>query len=254
MGAGTQGNAWRGHLDTMSSCGIHTDLLPTKQAEAFPAGGAYSFEGYPLKAGQVIRLHSEYQNNTGAIQNDVMGIMMAFVAPQNPGYPRPKGATPMRASLVPAYNQCTSPNRTHGPPWSHRVLQPARADSSQLTIGTPDANGGAANSVGSVRLSVINGNAATAADEADVRYTVSITDVRCKPGAGACGAANTAGGADYTGQLQAKNTLRITDRYNGPSEVGVGQDTSFACHGALHGVTAARRSAPTARSTRPPTR
>ena len=49
-------------------------------------------------------------------QNDVMGIMMAYLAPQNPGYPRPAGASPMRASLVPAYNQCTSPNRVHGPP------------------------------------------------------------------------------------------------------------------------------------------
>jgi hypothetical protein len=77
-----------------------------------------------------------------------------------------------------------------------------------------------------VKLSVINGNAATTADEADVRYTVSINDVRCKPGAGACGAANAAGGADYSGQVRAQSNLRITDRYNGPSEVGVG-DTSF---------------------------
>ena len=29
---------------------------------------------------------------------------------------RPAGATPLRVSLVPAYNQCTSPNRVHGPP------------------------------------------------------------------------------------------------------------------------------------------
>ena len=31
------------------------------------------------------------------------------------GYPRPKGATPISAPLVPAYTQCTAPNRTHGP-------------------------------------------------------------------------------------------------------------------------------------------
>ena len=30
-----------------------------------------------------------------------------------PGFPRPKGATPLRASLVPAYNACTAPNRGH---------------------------------------------------------------------------------------------------------------------------------------------
>ncbi len=28
------------------------------------------------------------------------------------GYPRPAGATPLRASLVPAYNECTAPNRS----------------------------------------------------------------------------------------------------------------------------------------------
>jgi len=31
-------------------------------------------------------------------------------------YPRPKGATPLRVSFVPAYQQCTAPNRTHGAP------------------------------------------------------------------------------------------------------------------------------------------
>ena len=51
--AGRRGNQWRGHLDTMSSCGINTDLLPDGAGQAFPTGGEYSFEGYPLKAGQV---------------------------------------------------------------------------------------------------------------------------------------------------------------------------------------------------------
>jgi hypothetical protein len=230
---GTQGNQWRGHLDTMSACGINSDLLPGAQAQAFPAGGQFTFEGYPLKSGQVVRLHSEYQNNTGEVQDDVMGIMMAYLAPRNPGYPVPKGATPLRASLVPAYNQCTSPNRVHGPPDlpggsnPDGSCNPPTQTSGQITVGTPDAGGGPSNSIGSVRLAVINGIPATIADESDVGYTVSITDVRCKPGAGACGAANAAGGADYTGQVQAKTSLRITDRYNGPSEVGVGQDTSF---------------------------
>ena len=31
-------------------------------------------------------------------------------------YPRPVGATPLRVSLVTAYDECTAPNRTHGPP------------------------------------------------------------------------------------------------------------------------------------------
>ena len=36
--------------------------------------------------------------------------------PADPGYPRPKGATPLSVPLVPAYRACTNPNRTHGPP------------------------------------------------------------------------------------------------------------------------------------------
>jgi hypothetical protein len=217
------GNQWRGHLDTMSSCGINTDLLPTAQTQAFPDGGEYSFEGYPLKSGQVVRLHSEYQNNTGQVQNDVMGIMVAYLASPSPGYVRPRAASPMITSLVPAYNQCTAPNRVHGPPDlpggsnPDGSCNPPAQSSAQLTVGTPDANPGTSpNSVGSARMSVINGNPATTADEADVRYKVSLTDVRRKSDL-----------TDYTGQLQVRTTLRVIDRYNGPSEVGVGQDTPF---------------------------
>src|SRR3954453_15234375 len=43
------------------------------------------------------------------------GIGMSGTVAVNVGYPRPKGATPMRTSLAPAYKPCTAPNRTHGP-------------------------------------------------------------------------------------------------------------------------------------------
>jgi hypothetical protein len=66
---------------------------------------------------------------------------------------------------------------------------------------------------GSVTATVVAGNAATTADEADIRFVTSITDVRRRSNL-----------ADYTGQLSVNPTLRITDRYNGPSEVGTGQD------------------------------
>ena len=44
--------------------------------------------------------------------------------------------------------------------------------------------------------------------------TANITDVRCKAGTTACGAANAADGADYTGGLQGNATIRITDHFN----------------------------------------
>ena len=60
----------------------------------------------------MIRLHSEYQNGSGVPKTDVMGIMLGWLAFPDP-YPRPKGASPMLAPLVPAYKPCTSPNRVH---------------------------------------------------------------------------------------------------------------------------------------------
>ena len=70
------------------------------------------------------------------------------------GFPRPAGASPLRASLVPAYNACTSANRTHGPALAYPSCNPPVRSSGPLTVGTPDANGFAANSVSFVRFGV----------------------------------------------------------------------------------------------------
>jgi hypothetical protein len=220
-GTAWAGSRYRGHLDTMSECQVKADaLLPTAQAEAWPAGGELPSTGYPFSAGQTLKLHSEYQNNNAQPQTDVMGIMMAWYVPQSPGYPRPKGATPLRASLVPAYSACTAPNRVHGPPDlpgganPDQSCSPPAQTSGQLTVGSPDAFPGTqANAIGSVMITTITGNPATAADEADARYEIDIQDVRRRSDRG-----------DYTGQLQVASSLRITDKDNGPSETGVVQD------------------------------
>jgi plastocyanin len=126
------------------------------------------------------------------------------------GFARPKGATPLRASLAPAYKPCTGAgNRTHGAPLSFPSCNPPVQVSDFLTVGTPDSNGQAANSIGSVNLKVVS--------PADVSITTSITDVRKKSDL-----------SDYTGELQAKLPLRITDRFNGPAtnEPATG-DTTF---------------------------
>ena len=138
---------------------------------------------------------------------------------------RPIGATPFVAALVPAYNQCTSPNRVHGPPDLPGGTNPDGScappvqRSTQLTVGTPDANGPAANSIGSLRMDTIVGNPGTPADEADVSLKFNLTDVRVKTG----------GIPDYSGQLEARTTLRVTDRRSGPSanEAGTIQDVPF---------------------------
>ena len=69
-----------------------------------------------------------------------MGIMMGWYAPLEPGYPRPKGATPMLASLVVAYQPCTTgTNRQHGGPLNALSCNPPVQTSNQLTVGTGDA-------------------------------------------------------------------------------------------------------------------
>jgi hypothetical protein len=121
------------------------------------------------------------------------------------GYPRPQGASPLRAALVPAYEPCTSPDREHGPPLAFGSCAQPQQSSGDLTVGTPDANGQAAASVGFLRLNTLMGNPASPEDEADVGVSLSITDVRESPGL-----------ADYTGEVTAALSVRLTDR-DGPA-------------------------------------
>jgi hypothetical protein len=134
------------------------------------------------------------------------------------GYPRPRGATPLSPSLVPAYQRCASPNRTHGALLSLPSCAAPQQASSTLTVGTPDANGKASNSVGQVTLRAIVDDPATPADEADLRITTSITDVRRRSDL-----------SDYTGELEMVLTVRLTDRVTTPAydEPQTTQDFTF---------------------------
>jgi hypothetical protein len=127
-------------------------------------------------------------------------------------HPRPKGATPLHVALVPAYNQCTAPNTRHGTPLDFPSCAPPVQTSNFLTVGTPDANGAGAKSVGFVRIKV---------DETPptgIIVTSSIWDVRCLPGTSSavCSGVNAADGPDYSGELQVNATIRMTDHNNGP--------------------------------------
>jgi hypothetical protein len=136
------------------------------------------------------------------------------------GYARPKGATPVRASLVPAFAACPmgGGNRTHGAPLAFGSCAPPVQASSFLTVGTPDANGAGANAIASLRLDAIAGDPLTPADEADVMLRTSSTDVRLKAGLG-----------DYAGELAASVVLRLTDHISGPgsNEAASLQDITY---------------------------
>ena len=141
-----------------------------------------------------------------ALALGVLGLTVTAVAAAT--HIHPKGATPIRASLVPAFKKCTAPNRTHGAPLAFPSCAPPVEESKSLTVGTPDANGAGANSIGTAVVKVLNGSPRT------LGITLSISDVRCKAGVTACGNANAADGADYTGELQGNATIRISDHWN----------------------------------------
>ena len=142
---------------------------------------------------------------------------------------RPKGASPLRASLVPAFKACTAPNRTHGAPLAFPSCNPPVQTSNFLTVGSPDANGAGANSTGFILLRV------DAIPPEDVLITSTISDVRCQAATAAavCNSANTAAGPDYSGQIQGNATIRISDHYNGAglNEAATVVDIPFPVNG-----------------------
>ena len=190
---------------TQGSCSIAGQVVTCQLGDIAP-GGAVTVS----ISGQVVTRGTEIANTATvqATSSDPEPInnrdSERTAVPFGSGYPRPQGASPLRVSLVPAYAQCADPNGTHGPPLSSGSCQPPTHLSPYVTLGTADANARPTSSIGSERITVLVGNPRTHEDEADVAFSVSITDVRSKPGL-----------ADYTGQLQAVHTLRITDRLNG---------------------------------------
>ncbi len=174
-------------------------------------------ESWYIGGGQQVEVKLKFSDHTGryvfhchVLEHEDNGMMGQFEvvrapAPPRTGLVRPKGASPMRVSLVPAFRPCKSPNRKHGGPLAFNACGPPVQESEELTIGTEDPEDAVA--VGDFRTAVIRGNPATTADEADVRVTVDMTDVRRRDTL-----------TDYDGRLVARVMRRMTDRYNGNSQ------------------------------------
>jgi hypothetical protein len=145
-----------------------------------------------------------------------------YMASATASYARPKSATPTKVSLVIAYEQCTAPNRVHGPPalgggTTDASCSPPVPASDHLTVGTPDSNGQPPKFIGEAGFRAIVGDPGTAADEADAGLRVSLIDVR------------RSDLGDYAGELAVSASVRITDKYNGtfPSDSGTVSDIPF---------------------------
>jgi hypothetical protein len=155
-------------------------------------------------------MRSDGSARTALAGTDAVAGIDWLAAPTTvPGYVRPKHASPIRVPLVPAYRECTVPNRTHGPPLAFGSCNPPVQATSSVTVGTPDANGNQARSVGSVTIAAVPGDPSTHEDEADVTLRLDLSDVR-----------RTGNLADFPGNLIVPLDLRITDRNNGCCPVG----------------------------------
>ena len=219
------------------------DGTATAGSDYVAASGTVSFDPGQTSKSVVVEATGDTQveNNetftlnlsgpTGATIADGSGL--GSIQNDDSKYPRPKAATPISVALVQAYDDCTSPNSTHdGTILPAGTCAPPVKTSTNLTSGTPDANGATANFVGSVLLRACM---APACAGADVAIDADLTDVRCEPslpGVPPCAVPNTAAGADYGGELRLDMSLRMTDRANvadggGAPDQGTVQDFSI---------------------------
>jgi hypothetical protein len=92
------------------------------------------------------------------------------------------------------------------------------ATSRFVTVGTPDANGAKANFNGFVAYRAQPGDPSTPQSEADGTIDVQLNDVRRRDDL-----------SDYTGELQLRGSIRITDNASGPlqNEPATGEDFEF---------------------------
>ncbi len=191
---------------SQGTCG-ETGGIVTCQLGTLAPGGSASIQikVMPQAGGTITNVASVTSNEDDANPADNMSRLDTTAIAR---YVRPRGATPLYISLVPTYRACTSPNSTHGAPLAYGSCSPPVQQSSRATVGTPDANGKPAGSIGYVRLDAVSG---------DVKQTVSVTDVR-----------NSGSLTDYTRTLQETAVVRITDRGNSSADdQGTVQDVPF---------------------------
>jgi hypothetical protein len=170
-----------------------------------PSGTSTSYAGFVGASDDGSRVFFVTGDKLASTDTDNQSDIYASV--DVPGFPRPRGATPLLVPLVIAYQDCTSANTVHGTPLGYPSCKPPIQTSDWLTVGTPDSNGAGAKSVGQVRLDALSG---------DVRLTLSVSDVRNKSGLG-----------DYGGGLGVQLDLRLTDKLNGSSPVDPGTVSDF---------------------------
>jgi hypothetical protein len=196
------------HDGTLSIFGTLLDAAAA--ATPPPEGSAAGFSAEDLASIGRELAYNDPQHGAGTGEGSAndQNVELLVRDPRLRGYARPKSATPVSVRLVPAFEECISSNASHGGPLAVPSCSPPQSASNYLTIGTPDANGKAPNSTGVVTMKAVGESPINTGngDQADVNISASFTDVR-----------NQGALTDYTGELGFVVSLRITDRFNGPT-------------------------------------
>jgi hypothetical protein len=210
---------------------IRAEAKPRVEAAVRPGGGSFGAEQtisdptiYSDEphidvdgGGVATAVWTAYPSSNGVIQSS---RRVTFS-----GYVRAKGAQTSLTKLVPAFEPCSAANSTHGAPLASPSCNPPSQSSGVLTVGTPDANGAAANATASLKLEVVGESPidTTNDDQADVVISFNAVDVRCRTTNAAC---PNGSGSDFAGTVLARVVARITDQDNGTGS-GTVQDLPY---------------------------
>jgi Tol biopolymer transport system component len=200
-------------LYTMDADGSNETEIPnSRSGESEPAWSPDGTKILFTRAGELYLVNRDGTGETNITNTPgVSENAPAWQPVPQPGYARPKGATPLRVSLVPAFERCEEPNRTHAPPLASGSCNPPRSRGGYASFGTAIGS----KAVGHVTFKAIPG-APDSANNADVRISVNMTDVH-----------RNFDGADALGSMELPVPLRLTDRDNGAFNAEAATVTDF---------------------------
>ena len=184
--------------------GVPIELTNSSAEDTTPAwspdGGKIAFASRPTSSSdyEIHVMNADGSGSTQLTSNSTDDLFPTWQPVQRP-HVRPKSASPIRVSLVPAYKQCTAPNRTHGPALAFPSCSPPQREGPNLTLGIGDGNPALARSDGFLKLVVV-GNPGPAGG-ADISIRFRLTNVM-----------RDSDLSEYTGELRTGVTVRRTDR------------------------------------------
>ena len=206
---------WRMNADGSGVTNISNTGAAVEERPVWsPAGDRIAFVKGAFSSAEVWTMNPDGSGQTRVTNNTFLDAHPSW-QPVLMGYPRPKATRKFQKFyLVPAYQPCTSPNRTHGPALEHPSCSPPVQSSPLLTVGTPDVNGKPPDWFSFIKVKTIVGDPNTTADESDIKFTTNIRDVYRQSNL-----------SDYNRELRVEIDVRLTDRWNSPYPGGAGPGT-----------------------------